>query len=254
MTGAARDPERGGLLSMGPPPRSRRRLTWRRKAAYWVLSRLARALLRALWATYRFRIEGEAPALELARGGGPLLPCFWHAWLTPGIAMVLRLERAGARTCWLISPSVDGELAAMTVRGFGVDVVRGSSTRTGVRALRGLQRAIRREGLSPVILPDGPQGPPGKAKPGVVVLAQLGRAPILPIGLAARRAWRLPTWDHFALPLPFTRIGVAIGAPRYVARELPPPEVERVRAGLELALHDLQERARALAHGAPAGV
>jgi hypothetical protein len=146
---------------------------------------------------------------------------------------------------WLISPSVDGDLAAMVVRRWGVVVVRGSATRTGVRAMRDLYRAIVRDRVAPVILPDGPSGPPGRCKPGPVMLASLSGAPLLPMACHAARAWRLPTWDRTLVPRPFTRVAIAVGAPRRIPRDLSAEALERERAAMEQTLDALDREAAA---------
>ena len=54
----------------------------------------------------------------------------------------------------------------MIVRSLGGEVIRGSSTHTGARALRDIYQALVHEAASPAITPDGPRGPPWKFKPG----------------------------------------------------------------------------------------
>ena len=119
----------------------------------------------------------------------------------------------------LVSPSVDGEVPATIARWLGMAVIRGSSTRTGARALRDYYDLLVKQGVSPVITPDGPTGPRRQFKPGGLLLAQLSGRPLLPMAFAASRAWRFG-WDRFVLPWPGSRIAIAIGAPMYVDRAL----------------------------------
>ena len=56
------------------------------------------------------------------------------------------------------------------------------------------------------ITPDGPRGPRYDFKPGAVVVAQLAGAPVLLFGAKYHSAWRLPSWDGFYLPVPFSRV------------------------------------------------
>jgi lysophospholipid acyltransferase (LPLAT)-like uncharacterized protein len=144
---------------------------------------------------------------------------------------------------WLISPSVDGELAAMMVRRIGGSVIRGSSTHTGARALRDYYQALTRDKLSPIITPDGPRGPRFKFKPGAILLAQMSGRPMLPLAYAASRAW-LIKWDKFVIPKPFARIALAVGPPRYVSRTLDPAALERLQADMEAELKRLYEEAQ----------
>jgi len=241
----------GSLLGGRQKPRtSRRRLSFTRLLAYRVAAPIAAFVLRALWATLRVRfVPGpaeEAIAIDPSR---PTVPCFWHGELFVDVLYLFELRRLGLKIGWLISPSVDGELAALISRQFGVHVVRGSSTRSGVKALRDLHRAVVREGVSPVMLPDGPKGPPRTVKPGCVVLAQLSGATVLPIACRARRALRLPTWDRMLIPLPFSRVVVAVGRQREVPRDLAGPALAAACRELEAGLEELGQTAAEVAGG-----
>jgi lysophospholipid acyltransferase (LPLAT)-like uncharacterized protein len=139
---------------------------------------------------------------------------------------------------------VDGEIGAMLVQRAGGYVIRGSSTSTGARALRDYYEALVKEGVSPVITPDGPRGPRFEFKPGAILLAQMSGRPILPMAYAASRAW-LIKWDKFVLPVPFSRIVIAVGAPRYVPRVTDPTAIERLQVELKNELKSLFHVARA---------
>lgn len=61
---------------------------------------------------------------------------------------------------------------------------------------------------------DGPRGPVGVAKPGALLAARAANTELRPVATAASRTWVLHgTWDGFEIPLPFSRIVVAVGAP-----------------------------------------
>ena len=167
------------------------------------------------------RVIGEEHVdAALALAASPI-PCFWHRALLPCLGYVRALSARGITPCLLISPSVDGELATRIAERMGARVVRGSATRTGVRAIRDLHKALVKERASPVLPADGPQGPPREFKAGAVMLSQLAGAPILPLACAVRGAVALPTWDRLLLPLPFARVTIAVGEPHVVDRDLP---------------------------------
>src|SRR6266571_3672853 len=75
-------------------------------------------------------------------------------------------------------------------------------------------------------------GPRGQLQPGVVTLAALTGAPIVPLAVAARPALRLRSWDAFMIPWPFARCAVVFGPPLPVARD-----AEHERAMKDLAQH-----------------
>ena len=130
----------------------------------------------------------------------------------------------------------------MIVRNLGGEVIRGSSTHTGARALRDYYQALAHEGVSPAITPDGPRGPPRKFKPGAVLLAQLSGRPMIPLSYAASHAWRIK-WDGFVIPWPLARIVVAVGEPVYVSKGLDGAGLERLQLDMERRLQELFKEA-----------
>lgn len=197
---------------------SKRRLTPLRRLLYALLAPLGLGLLRIWWSSCRIVRVSGAGHLDAALAEAPsLLPCYWHQHeLFCGRYLLLQMPR-GLRLGFLISPSVDGEIPARIAARLGARVIRGSSTRTGARALRDYYQLLTGENVSPVITPDGPTGPRHQFKPGALMLAQISGRPLLPMAFAASRAWFFG-WDRFVLPWPFSRIAIAIGAPVYIDR------------------------------------
>jgi hypothetical protein len=64
------------------------------------------------------------------------------------------------------------------------------------------------------------------------------------MAFAASRAW-LIKWDKFVIPVPFSRIVVAVGAPRYVPRVTDAAAIERFQSELKADLKNLYQTARA---------
>ena len=227
--------------------RSGRRLTRARLFLYKMLVPLGASLIRFVWSWSRVvRVIG-AEHIAAALGRAPsFIPVYWHQHQLFCIKQLLEQRPAGLKLGFLISPSVDGELGAMLVRHVGAEVIRGSSTHTGARALRDYYQALARDGISPAITPDGPRGPPWKFKPGAVLLAQLSGRPMIPLSYAASRAWKIK-WDRFVIPRPFSRVVIAVGEPVYVPKGLDAPELERLQLDMERRLQALyQEADRAL--------
>jgi len=227
--------------------RSGRRMTAGRRLLYAIAVPLGLGLVRLWWMSCRVVSVEGAEHLQAALEKAPsLVPCYWHQHqLFCGKYLLDESRRrtggdggAGLKVGWLISPSVDGELGAMMVRRIGGHVIRGSSTATGARALRDYYEALVKQGVSPVITPDGPRGPRFEFKPGAILLAQMSGRPILPMAYAATRAW-LIKWDKFVLPVPFSRIAIAIGPPRYVPRVTDAAAIERMQVELKEELKRL---------------
>jgi len=192
------------------------------------------ALVRALGATLRLRVVGAEPLVPFWAAGRPLIYAVWHGriLLTPWANARLRRTRGARPVAVLASRARDGEVVARYVGRFGLDVVRGSSSRGGSAGLRGLVAAIG-AGQDVAVVPDGPRGPRGRLQPGVVALASLSGAPIVPMAVACRPARQFDSWDEFQVPLPFARCAVVFGDPRAVPRDA---DREQARADLERAL------------------
>ena len=198
---------------------------------------LAAAAVRMLAATLRVQVSGDERLMPLWRQGRPLIYAVWHGriLLAPWANEWLRRTRGARTVAVLASRSRDGEIVSRYVHKFGLRVVRGSSSRGGTTGLRQLAAALR-EGIDVALVPDGPRGPLGQLQPGVVALAALTGAPVVPLGLGVRPARRLNSWDSFLIPLPFARCAVVFGEPAPVSRD-----ADRAQAGKELqrALDDV---------------
>lgn len=177
----------------------------------WGLGALAGLLLRVWLATLRLTLVLD-PALVRAGGRGPWVLVFWH-----GQQLALLRWASFRGVVALVSLSRDGELMAGALPRLGVAVVRGSSSRGGARALRGVVRALR-DGRDVAFAVDGPRGPArvvraDGSRVGAALAARLGRALVVPMAAACASRRALHTWDAFELPRPFSRVVVALGPP-----------------------------------------
>jgi len=175
---------------------------------------LSGLLLRLLGATWRIEILGvdprqgadsaeqqpPIPAAQLAAlFHESMLPCAWF-FRDRGYSVA-------------VSRSRDGDLIRASLLALGYrEPARGSSSRGGSAALRGLVRQYSR-GTTVSVLIDGPRGPARVAKPGIISLARMVDAPIQPVAFSARPALRLGSWDRSLIPLPFARVVCAFGRP-----------------------------------------
>ncbi len=195
----------------------------------WAAALLYR-LVRVYCLTLRLKVENEEPWLDSLKGGGKVLLCVWHQQF---FALIRHFERYRAyRPSIMISQSQDGELIAAVAEKCGWTTVRGSSSRGGGRALKLLIEKLIETGLAAHIL-DGPRGPRGKVKSGVIHLAQATGAAIVPVCVEADKAWYFNSWDKFLLPKPFSRVTLRFGDLSRLAFTENPDERERQRQDLE---------------------
>ena len=195
----------------------------RRKIEKKILPSLVWALIRLVWKTCRVQaVLGEEHLQAAVATGEPCIPCYWHQQQIFCVRHLLQSRDAlpQLKLGYLISPSADGDMATSMFGDQGVHIIRGSATRGGAQALREIYTAIRKEKISPIVTPDGPTGPVFKTKPGVPMLAQLSRAPLLPMAYAGSQTWKLRSWDRFVIPVPFSKIVIGIGEPLLVDKPM----------------------------------
>jgi len=102
-------------------------------------------------------------------------------------------------------------IAAVAERS-GWHTVRGSSSNGGKQALKQMVEHLKKSGLAGHIL-DGPRGPAGEVKPGIISMAHSAEAAIVPFYTNANRSWFFKSWDDFFLPKPFARVTISFGEP-----------------------------------------
>jgi lysophospholipid acyltransferase (LPLAT)-like uncharacterized protein len=225
---------------------SGRTMSRTRRFAYRVLAPILAGLVRSWWRSCPVVVAVGEEHLDAVLAAQPsFLPVYWHQHnlFCTGYLLAQQARRP-MRIGFLISPSLDGELAAQVVQRLGGYPIRGSSTHTGALAMKETFQALMREKVSAVLTPDGPRGPRFKFKPGAVLLAQMSGRPLVPMAFCASRAL-LVHWDKFVLPVPFCRIAVAIGAPRTVDRSIGAAGLLKVQEEMEQQLKAVFASARA---------
>lgn len=216
-----------------------RHLSLGRRLAYAVGKPLLKLLVQALWSTYRIELcTGKETVDTLVRSEQAYVPCYWHRDILVCLMTIKSWVGRGFNAGVIISPSVDGEVPSSIARGWGFKVIRGSATRTGTLAMRNMH-SVMSSGTSVITAADGPVGPAYYFKSGVVMTSKIGKAPLVPIGCAADRAWYLRRWDDFMIPKPFARVAVAVGTPHSVGSGLSKEGLEAERQALQDAVNDL---------------
>ena len=113
----------------------------------------------------------------------------------------------------LISQSRDGEWGAVAAQRLGYSVVRGSSSRGGVDALRKLAGDLSTNGGWVALVVDGPRGPRRLSKPGAVWLSQRTGLPVVAVTAKSSMAVRLKSWDRCVVPVPFAKVFLQTSEP-----------------------------------------
>jgi hypothetical protein len=164
--------------------------------------------IRAYSWTFQLHIENEKEWMDYHAGGGTVLLCAWHQQFFAAIRHFKTYQALGPSL--MISKSKDGEIIAGIAERSGWKVVRGSSSTDGRQALSAMIDNLKRFRLAAHIL-DGPRGPAGRVKAGVIQLAHTADAMIVPVYAAADKAWFFNSWDRFMLPKPFAKVTLRFG-------------------------------------------
>ncbi|HDS05508.1 MAG TPA: DUF374 domain-containing protein [Deltaproteobacteria bacterium] len=163
------------------------------------------AIIRLYSATFRVKMENEPQWVEVLDKGGRVLLCIWHQHFFIAVRLLSKYRKY--KPCVIISRSLDGDIATRIVEAGGVSVARGSSSRGGKAALKGMIEMLSKNGFGAHIL-DGPRGPAGVVKPGAIAIAYDADAVLVPASVHADRAWYMRSWDRFFIPKPFARITI----------------------------------------------
>ena len=203
-------------------------------------ARLVYLLVRSVSATVRYRWTDVSGYFDTGPAG-PAIYCVWHnrlaLCLIPYFGYVRKHNQTPGMAA-LVSASRDGGFLASILECFGVQPVRGSTSRRGPQALLELTSWAER-GYDLAITPDGPRGPCYVVQEGIMGLAQVTGLPILPGSCCLNWKIRAKSWDRFQIPLPFSHCEVVIGRPVWVPREASDAEREALRQQLERTLKEI---------------
>jgi len=191
-------------------------------------------LLRAVSSTYKVTLwGGEIESSVYSRGEVPIF-CSWHQRWFAGITFLPKRHP----TAIMVSQSRDGEIISRMIAALGWQVARGSSSKGGMKALRELLGCLKK-GFAVGHIVDGPRGPFGEIKPGLLSLAQISGMPIVPMIISPEKSWAFNSWDRFLIPKPFSRVVIRFDKEIYVPRKLSGDAAEELRKQVEQRLRSL---------------
>jgi lysophospholipid acyltransferase (LPLAT)-like uncharacterized protein len=197
--------------------------------APWFIGFLYRFIRCYAW-TFRLRVENEQEWIRHIEGGGTVLLCAWHQQFFSAIRHFREYRRFHPHI--MISRSKDGALIAGIAHRTGWHPIRGSSSRGGREAMRDVITGLRGYRLAGHIV-DGPRGPAGQVKAGVIRMAIATQAVIVPFYVTADKAWYFNSWDRFMLPKPFARVWLRFDRSVHLAPTMDETGFEAQRDALE---------------------
>ncbi len=186
--------------------------------------------IRAYSATFRYTIENENAWMSYLNQGGRVLLCTWHQQFFAAIRPFQNYRDYNPSL--MISKSTDGTIIAGVAKRSGWNPVLGSSSKGGAEALKDMIAGLKKSRLAGHVV-DGPRGPAGRIKAGIIRLAHAADAVIVPFYTSADRAWYFNSWDNFLLPKPFSRVTLTYGEMIRFDRPVGQDDFESQRRRLE---------------------
>lgn|SRR5574344_349471 len=170
----------------------------------------------------------------------PAIFALWHAHQC---ALYANEDRGNLNV--MISKSNDGNIIAAATKHVGIKVVRGSNSFGGASAALGLIEKLE-QGESAALTIDGPRGPKGKVKRGILDIAKLTQIPIIPMTWYSPSKWLLKfnSWDEFRFPLLGVKTIAVYGEPIYIPSDATKEDMDEYKIKLETALNDLYKYAK----------
>jgi lysophospholipid acyltransferase (LPLAT)-like uncharacterized protein len=193
-------------------------------------------LVKIIALTYRVKILDPQNESNILKHDNSLIYASWHQRFFPGITFFAKRKPIAI----IISQSRDGDFISHMVDLLGWYPVRGSSSRGGSEALRRVKE-LALGGYKIGHIVDGPRGPFGVIKPGLLRIAQIAGKPVVPTITSAQKKWVFSSWDKFIVPKPFSRIIIRFGEPIYIPLNLDENEFEKKRRLIEQTLKDLYD-------------
>ncbi len=207
----------------------------------YVLPYLIFSVYKLLYWSWRISYEENEEFKKNLKEKKLLVIAHWHG---DELGILYLLKRYHCSI--MASTSKDGSLMAKAAELLGSEVSRGSSTRGGAAALKGIFR-LAKKGWNPSVAVDGPKGPIYEIKPGVFEISKRLKADIYPLSVAVKKKHVFEkAWNKSFLPLPFTKVQVVVGEPmRAPAREEDSRD-PKLAKDLKFRINDARQRAAKL--------
>lgn len=204
-------------------------------------------ILKLLWWSWKIILVEPRELEECLEKKKPFLLAHWHGDEVPLLHLVTRY-----RLATMTSTSEDGEMMTQIIAKLGGVSSRGSSTRGGVSALKGLIRLLKSGLHNASVAVDGPKGPVYKVKPGIFELSKLTQTPIFWAGVSANKYFQFKkAWNNAILPKPFATVYIHWHGPLLPIASIQDPKSSQLAEDLEQKLNAAKHQAQKYFDGTP---
>tara|TARA_Y100001970_G_scaffold58592_1_gene74429 strand:+ start:5011 stop:5637 length:627 start_codon:yes stop_codon:yes gene_type:complete len=203
-----------------------------------ILQTILKIILNTILITCKWDVYNKNIFIDAQKNNRPVFLCCWHS----RFILIARYFKHIKQPIWSVSSThKDSELMAGILRGWGLKLIRGSSTRGWSHVLKQLIILFKQHNSIVAITNDGPKGPPMVAKKGSLMVALKHNAQIISISGSASSFWTLPSWDKTIIPKPFSTIYIQFGQP-FRERPKQGEEVKKVSQYITQNYQDLNNK------------
>ena len=177
--------------------------------------------------TSKIEIINEEFSNKKLKEKKPFILAFWHGQLM----MIGYVWKSKAILNMLASSHSDGRFGAYIAGHFNLKNIA-IEAKNKSPSLRKIFKILN-NGDYLGVTPDGPRGPNQKVSEGIIKIAINSKVPILPLGFASSKNFKLKSWDSFLITYPFSKCKFIWGDPIIIPSTTKDNEIEKYKLFLQ---------------------
>ena len=177
--------------------------------------------------TSKIEVLNEEYSNKMWKEKKPFILAFWHGQLM----MIGYVWKSKSILNMLASSHSDGRFGAYIAGHFNLKNIS-IEAKNKSPSLRQIFKILK-NGDYLGVTPDGPRGPSQKVSEGIIKIAINSQVPILPLGFASNKNFKLKSWDSFLITYPFSKCKFIWGDPILIPSKTKDSEIEKYKLFLE---------------------
>ena len=177
--------------------------------------------------TSKIKIKNDQLTKKMLIDKKPFILAFWHSQLM----MVGYVWKSKNTLNMLASSHSDGRFGSYIASHFNLKNISIMAKKKSP-SLRKVFKILNEKNYIG-ITPDGPRGPNKKVSEGIIKIAMHSQVPIIPLGFASNKNFKLNSWDSFLITYPFSKCNFVWGEPITIPSSTKENEIEKYKIFLE---------------------
>ena len=177
--------------------------------------------------TSKIKIKNDQLSKKMLLNKEPFILAFWHSQLM----MVGHVWKSKNTLNMLASSHSDGRFGSYIAGHFNLKNIS-IMAKNKSPSLRKVFKILNERNYIG-ITPDGPRGPNKKVSEGIIKIAMHSQVPIIPLGFASNKNFKLNSWDSFLITYPFSKCNFVWGDPITIPSSTKENEIEKYKIFLE---------------------